>query len=433
MVLVLMKNSFLAASFLNFSMKGWFVLLFLVCISCSNNRRTDAFGTDSLVYIKIEKPYIPSLQPLRLSEFVDSIEYVQLEATPECLLPFHINGDELIKTDNLLFIFDLFDILQFDISTGKFIRHIGRVGQGPGEYIQARTIVDTIERKVIVKSPGKKGLLTYDFEGKYLGDISLDDGLDSLFTTCLYSVDFVGIFDENIIFLSEIMPAKQSCQPRELIVYDYKNKKLLYSLPNRMEGKYERFRVSTHGLRVMSKSNGLFFYKSFYNDTLYTINKEGINPYAIIDFGKRKLPANSPFSRLFREEYIGKILITDAYILRDYIYFECQIIKDAQWSDIDRFVCKYDIKTKKLNYYSSIIINDIDGGINLEIRSISTGIIPIPPPDILDKEQTKPYFYTLEKSELKYSELREKFEHMQASRNPDDNPLLMILHLKSDK
>lgn len=39
-------------------------------------------------------------------------------------------------------------------------------------------------------------------------------------------------------------------------------------------------------------------------------------------------------------------------------------------------------------------------------------------------------FSSLDKSELKYPELKDKFELNQRNRNSDENPLLMQFHLK---
>ena len=40
-------------------------------------------------------------------------------------------------------------------------------------------------------------------------------------------------------------------------------------------------------------------------------------------------------------------------------------------------------------------------------------------------------FALKDKSELKYQELRDKLKLMQEARDPDDNPMVMILHKKN--
>ena len=412
-------------------MKNGFILFLFGCISCTYKSTESVNATDSIFYMKIEKPNIASLPPLRLSEFADSIEYVQLETTQESLLPYDMGGKTRV-TGNLLFIVNLYHIYQFDIETGKFLRQIGRTGQGPGEYIQVNAVIDTIDRKVFVKSPGKANLLTYDFEGKYLGDMPIADGTNSLFTTCFYSLTLAGAGDEYFIFYSsDFMPLNQACHPHELIVYDYKNKMMLHSLPNRMEGKYERHTNRMTGLRAAVKTDDTFFYKSFYNDTLYTVNKEGIYPYAIIDLGNRKFPADEVFAKTPSSDQFGKILIHSMYIRPGNLYFGCMLMKEGLGNS-DGFICKYNTARRELTYHSSIILNDIDGGGNVSIGKFTSNpaIIPVTPPDVVKEDEIEILFSTLAKSELKYPELKEKFERMQESRDPDDNPLLMILHMK---
>jgi len=415
-------------------MKNLLILLLLSCISCSNNHGTDINGADSLLYIQIAKPDISSLQPLFLSEFSDSIEYVQLETTSECLLPYYVGG-YMSEINNLLFVCDFSAIYQFDIVTGKFLRRIGRRGQGPGEYQQVNMTINANDHQILLKTPGKNGLLTYNFEGKYLGDMHLDNGQDSIFSTCFFSLGLAGIGSGFFIFCSSLLPAKQACQPYELIIYDYKDKKILYSLPNRMEGKYERYSNSINGLSVCVKSSDdVFLYKSFYNDTLYAISRNGITPYAIIDLGKRKFPVNIIFSQTIGTDMDGKILINSIFMNKENIYLKCMLIKESILN-VNYFICKYNIITHKITYHSPRIVNDLDGGSNVDIEdfSFSHAIIPVYPFDEVKDEYKQAVFSTLDKSKIKYPELKEKFEHMQASRNPDDNPLLMILHLKNDK
>jgi hypothetical protein len=417
-------------------MKKYFVLFIFCCISCAYNIKKDTNEKNkeqlsSLIYIKIEKPDIASLSCLRLSEFADSVEYVQLETTQECLLPYYIGGRTFV-TGNLLFIMDLFYIYQFDIQTGKFLRSIGRVGQGPGEYLQVNAVIDTIDRKIVVKSPGKTGLMMYDYEGKYLGNMPMYDGQDSPFTTCFYSLALSGIIDDCFVFsINDFLPANQVCHLYELIVYDYKNKKILHSLPNRLEGNYEKCTREINGLRTTVKADDILFYKSFYNDTLYTANKTGINPYAIIDLGSRKYSVSAILSRNPSFDAVGKILINGMYIQRENIYLECMLLKEDR-GNADFFICKYNLTTHKLTCHSSIIINDLDGGSNINIKFLASTlpIIPVTPSDVIDGDRKKKIYSTLDKSELKYPELKDKFDNMQANRNPDDNPLLMILHKK---
>ena len=88
------------------------------------------------------------------------------------------------------------------------------------------------------------------------------------------------------------------------------------------------------------------------------------------------------------------------------------------------------MKTKVFTYHS-IIINDIDGGYNLpRLNYFIAGLGQAYYPDNFEEKNWNLVFSTLDKSELKYPELKDKFEAMQKKRDPDDNPLLMIFRMK---
>lgn len=267
------------------------LVCFFSCGSRENKKDNKKEGT-SLIHIKIEKIDVSSLQPLKLSEFVDSIGYFQLETTSECLLPYY-GAKYTFRVDNFLFLGDLHSILKFDVTTGKFIGKIGNRGQGPEEYVQIENIcIDKDNKRIIVKDGGnRQKLLTYNYEGNYLGQIKFDDTEGSLFTTCFYTLTLKDIDSQYMIFIANMMTAEQACQPNEVIVYDYKNKKVLHTSPNLLSGTYNRHSSSTSGIRNSTRYDDKLYHKSFYNDTLYSIDKaKGINPFAVIDLGDRKLP-----------------------------------------------------------------------------------------------------------------------------------------------
>lgn len=404
-------------------------------VSCvnGNNSGESAEDKNALIQFKINKPDIASLQSLRLSEFVDSIEYVQLEATNDCLLPYY--GRNKIRADNLLFDYNLSDILEFDITTGKYLRHIGSRGQGPNEYVQIQNVrIDADNKRIIIKERSKESMLTFDYEGKPLGKMSFDDTL-SLFTSCFYSLSLIDIDKQYMVYTTELIPAKVACHPYEVIVYDYVNKKLLHSIPNRIVYEDTRFTMNMAGMQTITKHDKQIFYRSFYNDTLYLIDKEeGIRPYAVIDFGSRKLPLEVCFSRNGMSEIAGKMLINNIYKNNDCLLMSCQVYYDAKLDDVGFFICKYDIATKKVTYHSNIV-NDIDGGANISVDFLSNNgkgfVTPVSEYEGREESIDKA-FSNLDKSELKYPALKDKFEAMQSKRDPDDNPLIMILHKKQD-
>ncbi|MDR1458649.1 MAG: 6-bladed beta-propeller [Bacteroidales bacterium] len=403
-------------------MKIYFVLLFfLSLIACTSEGRYKNSEHSSPVYIKINKPNIASLQPLYLSEFVDSIEYVQLETTNECLLSY-VGNIECV--DDNLFVIDRGAIFQFDMKTGKFIRRIGKTGQGPGEYILLGYGIDKENHKIFVRSQSSQSPMSFDFDGNYLGNLK-----DSLLISCWGAMSRFSAGNGYLIYANVPVNASDqwACQPYELMIYNYINHQMIPGLTNRLECQFTTYYQEINpGTQMLLKQDEMHFYKSFYNDTLYTVNGKGIFPYAVIDLGSRKYPSDLLWTNgMLPIGKIGKILIRDVYICPDYFLVECSLINDENLRNSNFFVCKYNRNTGDLTYHT-YIINDMDGGNIMAIGSLRRGIGEATLP--IQDSETEQNAERPDQIQLKHPELKEKFEIMQENRNEDDNPILMILH-----
>ena len=111
-------------------------------------------------------------KPLLLSDIVKDVEYVKLETQDNILV-----GDikQLKRTEKFVFIYSRNQrhVMMFDTS-GKFIRKIGHVGQGPGEIanIHCFTVSDSL---VFIYPFSRNGSLTvYDMrDNSFVKEFSL--------------------------------------------------------------------------------------------------------------------------------------------------------------------------------------------------------------------------------------------------------------------
>ena len=104
------------------------LLLASFCGACSSDKHTSANGIWTVdVRSAMEKE-----SSFSMKEEVESIEYIPLETTDSCLIS---NTLSLIADDDYIFLYNgkTTQVFQFN-RKGKFIRQIGRVGEGPGEY-----------------------------------------------------------------------------------------------------------------------------------------------------------------------------------------------------------------------------------------------------------------------------------------------------------
>ena len=389
----------------------------LSCTQTTGKADTETEEGQSLLYIKIEEPDIESLKPLFLSEFVKKIDYVQLETLDQCLLPPYI-GTRLTK--DFIFVESRRKLYQFD-KEGKFIRQIGREGQGPGEYQLQKYDVDDVNNRILVVSYTNITPLLFDYDGKYLGKVT-----ESFFTTPFLEHFCVG----DGYFIYTVQPMNVNRQrdimqsSNELIVYDYIGNEVTQILPNRYVCEDNRkttdFVSIKPSLQIISKQDSIFYYHSFYNDTLYTVCKNSIEPYAVIDFGKYKYVTDKDII----EAGVGKMRIVDMYKYQDKIFMTVSASGGV-------FICIFDISSKQLTYHSVWIINDIDGNQNIDISGLKNKITLIWNPEEMDKKFKENLYSNLDKSKLKHPEQKEKFQRMlKENIEKEDNPILMILHGK---
>ena len=77
------------------------------------------------------------IEEFKLSDIVKEIEIIPLETCPKSIFKFI---DNIIVTENDLFVNARISVLRFDRKTGLFINQIGSRGQGPEEFISCAGI-----------------------------------------------------------------------------------------------------------------------------------------------------------------------------------------------------------------------------------------------------------------------------------------------------
>ena len=101
------------------------LLLFLV-ISCGKTRN------DKIRLVSIDL-FSGEQKEIKLEDIADSVSFVRLETNDSCLIKEGLN---LYVTDAYILKINPFvGAYLFERKTGKFLREIGRYGQGPDEYL----------------------------------------------------------------------------------------------------------------------------------------------------------------------------------------------------------------------------------------------------------------------------------------------------------
>ncbi len=189
---------------------------------------------------------------------IDDISYIKLETNDDCLIG---NIHQILCTKDYIFIMDAFvaqAVYCFD-KQGRFVRQIGGIGQGPGEYTRPFKMCLTSDQQQIVVFDWTR-LHYYDLNGKHIKDVTPDF---SVYDIELGNEDFLAGFRASGIGDDE--------QRRMLSVYD-KDSKLIYKEFPTFYTK--KFRLDDGMIPLRSFGNSIYFNKPW-THSIYRIEKEG--------------------------------------------------------------------------------------------------------------------------------------------------------------
>lgn len=144
------------------------IFLCLICYSCQNKKEGNSSS------FKVFQASNSEMAE-NLSEITSQVDTIHLETTDDNLIN-RITSVE--HNDKFLFISDTRAIYKFKID-GSFIKQIGRMGEGPGEYKSVTSIAVDWEAGHIFVSYYNK-LITYDLEGKFINESKVASWIDGI-------------------------------------------------------------------------------------------------------------------------------------------------------------------------------------------------------------------------------------------------------------
>jgi hypothetical protein len=141
-----------------------YVSCILLCVvifqSCLKKRHKQDSGSGQTITIPFDPNRFSSL-----NAFVSKITVVPLETNDDCLIGQSIASVKLHQ--DLIYINShRRQLLVFDLN-GNFIRNIGSVGQGPGEFREMRDFIFTNDGNIEILD--SKKIETYTLDGKHIG------------------------------------------------------------------------------------------------------------------------------------------------------------------------------------------------------------------------------------------------------------------------
>lgn len=226
-------------------------------------------GQGEIIPVSIKEDY------LDISSLVDSVVLVPLEATDQSLIGCI---DKIICTDDRFYILDKRTSKKLFVfnSQGKFVRCIGQVGRGPGEYLEPSDfVVYPKEDLIIVFDQFGRQLLYYGTDGTFQRNVRLKYILKEIIPAFQDSLLFAIAGDNR--HLEEI--AKH-----DLLLINREGKVISKMLP------YE-YRLNFSSSNDYQREDSLLLYHPTFSDKIYGISPQGIRAAYQIDIPKG-LPSN---------------------------------------------------------------------------------------------------------------------------------------------
>ena len=256
--------------------------------------------------ISVQYDRLPQGEDFLLSDWVGEPEFIALDSdTLEAIT----NGNNIAISDHYIGIYsdseECFKL--FDRATGKFLRNIGNIGRGPGEYRYiSMAQIDESCGRIWISTKLMNKIYSYDIQtGKLSEDIPLaykSDGSPN--QGYAFMVDSLS----KTITIADV-PFDNGC-PVIAWCQDYKGN-VLWEIPKTRTIAANPMLCINTMLNVKGTLDICYNSMNTQHDTLFAINDEKVQPLLTVDFGEVTAPGRLNIS----EGYY----LHNPYILTDYI------------------------------------------------------------------------------------------------------------------
>lgn len=394
----------------------WIALAFILA-ACGGKQ---AEQKEQLHVAEVTEPLYPIVIPfedsirverdIKLSDLADSVVYIPLETDDDCLIDIIMSGN-IIKTGTHWFLSSNTRQFQYTLD-GRYVRSFGSRGGGPGEfnYIQQTDVNEQSGLLFLLTTSGK--INVYDIKtGKFLRAMKIP------------SVDtqqFAMLDDSTAV---TFLPNNNGQQRERLFISGLRGDTLHTFFRS------DLFEVRSGKRWVMGSSTDRYLfhyadkvcYKEYYNDTLFVVTPQSLEPRYIVDLGKYSIPVHcrmeacdgdwKTYNSLAASYIRTQLIETDSLLFMPYNYWA---------GNRNRYMQLYRKSTGEcFSVPGGYILNDFPGALPLRPVTAVSGNILVSVWEVGD------IFKEAEKNPavLQHPVLGKLDE--------DDNPVLMVVYLKS--
>lgn len=320
-----------------------FFFVILSCIQCAESKKEIPFANG-----------VENVQKINVSNIALDVRYIALETKSDCLL-----GKDLYDisfSEKYLFVRDDSNLYQFTLN-GKFIRTIGKKGQGPGELVMTSSVKYDNQKEEIYMNDLLSGKIkVYSFDGDFIRDISVGKGEQLIY----YNADNKLFYMYSMFFYNEQ-------KSDELIVYNEKGEKQFVFPFLRVENvKYPSFLIFQS---IIYAYKGIIYYKNPLESTIYYLDDGKKIPMYKLNLGRFenlnllddmivKKSGNMGFVE-FNKEAEDKISFYEIFELQNYVCFlYLQQNRRFAWYDkTNNSVCRIRDRSAKIDGFTDDLQN----------------------------------------------------------------------------
>lgn len=399
-----------------------FIALVLVVCSCSNiEHKTDA---ENLFTINFEE-ILDKEQQVSLSDIASDVEYVVLETNDDCMIRPVV---DYYITDSYIFVRNFDHILKYT-RDGKFLMKIGSPGRGPGEIDLIRIMsVLPEQRLIIVQLNSQRKLLYFDFDGNHVRTVDLPA-----------PYFHIAILNDERFLIHYHIYAGNEQYTFSLANENWDTLSAVQNYANWTHSSSVYLSISYPEFKSFYCARKDWYLKSMYNDTVYTIDSDIIEPAYFINLGKYKLPEE------LRPERLGVEQIQRFRNNQEYYYFPIVLEADniiffraCSYGESSNRYITFDRSSREgINLVdadgeSTGFVNDWDGGIDFwPVGNINDNQVYMPV-TVMDFQKA------IEEGKnnnihVKFTGNQEQLFNMISGKDVTSNPILMIVTLKENR
>lgn len=243
-----------------------YLVLFTMC-NPKNDRPHTANTTPNKYVIDIPIDELDTETTITYSSIFSGYKLVPLETSEKCLIG---QVADIVVFNDTIYILDSFSakaLYVFDIN-GNFIKKIGAVGRGPGQYLHPTMFaIDTQNNQVKVLDSGQKKILTFSLNGNFIHEFKLRDIIAQI------------VIQDNYIYADQVVSKSRKS---DFLLYAMNNTGEIVAkwFPSELYDK--GFEQSFGYSKSLFKTQDDIKYTKPLFDTIYSVTGNVVKPYIVI-------------------------------------------------------------------------------------------------------------------------------------------------------